>query len=117
VEKIATNDLVELVSKTQFLWLGRQDNVINSGGIKLIPEQIETKLSSKIKGRFFVAGLPDDTLGEKLVLFIEGQLYELEFNVYDDLDKYEKPKEVIFVQKFPETETGKVKRNEVVASN
>jgi o-succinylbenzoate---CoA ligase len=116
VDKIVTNDVVDMISEKQFIWLGRQDNIINSGGIKLIPEQIETKLSNKISGRFFVAGVLDDTLGEKLVLFIEGNPYNLEDSVYDDLDKYEKPKEVRFVTKFPETETGKVKRNEVVAS-
>lgn len=117
VDKIITNDLVEMVSNNQFVWLGRQDNIINSGGIKLIPEQIETKLSSKLKGRFFVAGIPDDTLGEKLVLFIEGNKYEIAPSLYDELDKYEKPKEVFFIAKFLETETGKVKRNEIVTSN
>jgi o-succinylbenzoate---CoA ligase len=116
VDRIVTNDVVDMISETQFVWLGRQDNIINSGGIKLIPEQIETKLSYKISGRFFVAGVEDDKLGEKLVLFIEGSPYELEPTIYDDLDKYEKPKEVKFISKFPETETGKVKRNEVIAS-
>ena len=116
VDKIVTNDVVEIVSDNEFIWLGRQDNIINSGGIKLIPEQIENKLSIKLKGRFFVAGLPDDTLGEKLVLFIEGDEYNLDSSTFDDLDKYEKPKEIKFIANFPETETGKVKRNEIVAS-
>ncbi|WP_309609438.1 AMP-binding protein [Flavobacterium sp.] len=116
VNKIVTNDVVEMVSDNQFIWLGRQDNIINSGGIKLIPEQIENKLSTKLKGRFFVAGVADDTLGEKLVLFIEGDQYTLDSNIFDDLDKYEKPKEVKFIANFPETETGKVKRTEIVAS-
>ena len=52
--KIITNDLVEIISKNQFRWLGRVDHIINSGGIKLIPEQIEEKLSKIIKQRFFV---------------------------------------------------------------
>lgn len=116
VERIVTNDVVEIVSSNQFIWLGRQDNIVNSGGIKLIPEMIEAKLSTKIKGRFFVAGVPDDTLGEKLVLFIEGENYELDVTTFDVLDKYEKPKEVKFIAIFPETETGKVKRSEIVAS-
>ncbi|MEM0578826.1 O-succinylbenzoic acid--CoA ligase, partial [Flavobacterium sp. N6] len=45
-EPIVTYDIVELVSDTQFVWLGRFDNVIYSGGIKLIPEKIEEKLST-----------------------------------------------------------------------
>ncbi|MEX0361925.1 MAG: AMP-binding protein, partial [Allomuricauda sp.] len=72
-EPVVTNDLVELINETQFLWLGRYDSIINSGGVKLIPEQIEKKLASLIPSRFFVAGIPDKTLGQKLVLVIEGE--------------------------------------------
>src|SRR5690606_7036474 len=67
-EKIVTNDLVELKSQTEFVWLGRIDNVVNSGGIKLFPEKIEEKLNDKIPHRFFVGGIPDSILGEKLIL-------------------------------------------------
>lgn len=116
VENIATNDIVELVARNQFIWLGRQDNIINSGGIKLIPEQIEAKLSEKLTSRFFVAGIPDEKLGEKLLLFIEGAPFELDASIFDSLDKYEKPKEIKFIPHFAETETGKIKRNEVVSS-
>ena len=116
VQNMVTNDVVNIISDQQFIWLGRLDNVINSGGIKLIPEQIETKLSAKMNRRFFVAGLPDEKLGEKLVLFIEGDSMVLENAVYENLDKFEKPKEVIFIPKFLETETGKVKRSEIVNS-
>ena len=49
-ELIITNDLVELISETEFKWLGRFDSIINSGGIKLIPEQIEGKFSKIISG-------------------------------------------------------------------
>jgi O-succinylbenzoic acid--CoA ligase len=116
VKNIVTNDIIELVSDNQFIWLGREDNVINSGGIKLFPEQIEAKLSEKITNRFFVAGFPDEKLGEQLVLFIEGNPYEIESSFFDDLDKYEKPKQIKFIPHFIETETGKIKRSEVVAS-
>ena len=73
-KQIVTNDLVKIISETEFEWLGRYDTIINSGGIKLIPEKIEEKLSAIIKGRFFVAGIPDENLGEKLVLIIEGNV-------------------------------------------
>jgi o-succinylbenzoate---CoA ligase len=111
---IITNDLVELVNENQFQFIGRIDNVVNSGGIKLIPEQIEAKLSSKIDNRFFVAGKPDNELGEKLVLVIEGEKQAIDPIIFDDLDKYEKPKEIIFIPKFKETRTGKIMRNETL---
>ncbi|WP_293895443.1 AMP-binding protein [Flavobacterium sp.] len=111
-EVIITNDIVELVNENQFIFLGRMDNVINSGGIKLIPEQIEEKLASKIHQRFFIASKSDNELGEKVVLVIEGEKQELDDSIYEALDKYEKPKELVFVPKFKETTTGKILRKE-----
>jgi O-succinylbenzoic acid--CoA ligase len=109
---IVTNDVVELLSETQFLLLGRIDNVINSGGVKLFPEQIEAKLSDKIKQRFFVIGIPDEKLGEQVLIVIEGKPAVFDDSVFDALDIYEKPKTIRFVTKFIETESGKVKRKE-----
>jgi O-succinylbenzoic acid--CoA ligase len=111
---IVTNDLVSVKDAHHFVWLGRHDNVINSGGVKLYPEQIEEKLSPFIKRRFFVYGLPDDTLGERLILIIEGEQREITDDCYVALDKYEKPKEVVFLPKFSETGTGKIQRAETL---
>ncbi len=111
---VVTNDLVDIINDTHFVWLGRFDNVINSGGIKLYPEQIEEKLSHNIQPRYFVYGLPDDTLGERLVLVIEGESFTLGEVVFEGLDKYEKPKEVLFVTEFIETGSGKIQRAETL---
>ena len=113
-EVIITNDIVELLDENQFIFLGRMDNIINSGGIKLIPEQIEKKLVGKISQRFFIASKPDDELGEKVVLVIESDKHELDVSIYESLDKYEKPKEIIFIPKFLDTVTGKIMRNETL---
>ena len=109
---IVTSDIVELVDENKFIFIGRIDNVINSGGVKLIPEQIENKLASKISQRFFIASKPDAEYGEKVVLVIEGEKQVLEDTIYEDLDKYEKPKEVLFIPKFKETASGKIMRKE-----
>lgn len=109
---IITNDIVKLISEKQFVWIGRIDNIINSGGIKLSPEKIEEKLSTLIPRRYFVHGVPDLVLGEKLVLYIEGEPLEIEDSVFSVLDKYEKPKEIVFIPKFKQTATGKIKRKE-----
>jgi O-succinylbenzoic acid--CoA ligase len=113
-KEIVTNDIVKLISDTQFVWKGRIDNVINSGGIKLMPEQIEDKLSTLIPRRYFVFGQPDDTLGEKVVLYVEGEPIVIEETVFSVLDKFEKPKEIIFIPKFKETATGKIMRKESI---
>ncbi|MGK4566612.1 AMP-binding protein [Flavobacterium sp. 3HN19-14] len=111
-ELIVTNDIVELVSDTEFIWSGRIDNIINSGGIKSSSEQIEAKLAKLIDRRYFVAGIADADLGEKLVLVIEGESYTLPENLFESLDKYEKPKDVIFIPRFKETGNGKVIRKD-----
>ena len=123
-ELVVTNDVVQLISDTQFEWLGRYDNVINSGGIKLHPEKIEVKLSEIILNRFFVTGIKDEKLGEKLILIIEQKdkgienviSSEVEKSLYDKiknldvLSKFEIPKEIHFINQFVETETGKIQR-------
>jgi O-succinylbenzoic acid--CoA ligase len=109
-----TNDVVEIISDTEFNWLGRYDNVINSGGIKLHPEEIEKKLSQVISQRFFVTGIADEILGEKLVLVIEGEPYHLFLDNTENLSKYETPKDICFVTQFVETETKKIQRNKTL---
>ncbi|MDX6184027.1 AMP-binding protein [Flavobacterium sp. Fl-77] len=109
-DPIVTNDLVELINDRQFVFIGRIDNVINSGGVKLIPEQIEAKLTGKINARFFVTGVLDIALGEKLILVIEGEKQEFASDFFNFLGKFEKPKEIVFVPKFKETGNGKMLR-------
>ena len=113
-EKIVANDLVDLISDSQFVWKGRFDNVINSGGIKLIPEQIEGKLATLIPRHFFVYGQADEFLGEKLVLYVEGEPMKIDDAIFEALDKYEKPKEIVFIPEFKLTATGKIIRDQSV---
>ncbi|MEM9051003.1 MAG: AMP-binding protein [Bacteroidota bacterium] len=111
--KLVTNDLVSL-EKNGFRWLGRIDNLINSGGIKIFPEEIEELLNSQITSNFFVAGIPDQKFGQIVSLFIEGQ-EEFDLNKIEFESPYHKPKRVIHVKKFTYTESGKIKRQETVA--
>ncbi len=116
-EIIITNDLVEIISENQFKWLGRYDHIINSAGIKLIPEQIEQKLSKIVKQRFFVAGNPDDVLGEKLILIVEGEIQEdlaSQISKLKTLSKYEVPKNIYSIELFAETETKKIQRQKTL---
>ena len=109
-EQIVTNDIVKIHSDTEFEWLGRFDNVINTGGIKVFPEVIEEKLQDKIPEQFFITSQEDDTLGEKVVMLIEGNTRALDPSLFEDLEKFEKPKEVFFVEHFIETASGKIHR-------
>lgn len=111
---IITNDIVKLISDKQFIWEGRIDNVINSGGVKLMPEQIEYKLSTLIPRRYFIFGQPDEDFGEKVVLYVEGEPMVIEDSVFDVLNTFEIPKEILFIPKFKETATGKIMRKESI---
>ncbi|WP_264558535.1 AMP-binding protein [Flavobacterium sp. N2270] len=108
---IITNDLVELISDKKFIWKGRFDNIINSGGIKFSPEEIEFKLQEKIKNRFFIGSQEDKKLGQKVILVIESDIdLNLSANIFEHLSKYETPKNVYYIDKFIETSTNKINR-------
>jgi O-succinylbenzoic acid--CoA ligase len=109
-ENIITNDVIELISKSEFNWKGRLDHVINSGGVKLHPEEIEQKLSNTIYSRFFVAGILDEILGEKCILVIEGENYPITKKHFSMLSRFEIPKTIFFIPKFIETGSGKIQR-------
>ncbi|MCH4552619.1 AMP-binding protein [Aestuariibaculum lutulentum] len=115
-EKIITNDIVKIHSKSEFEWLGRFDNVINSGGVKLFPEQIEAKLQNKIKDRFFIASEPNEVLGEQLILVVESETNDLNSEVFSELDKFETPKAVYALKEFVETSSGKIQRKKTLQS-
>ncbi len=105
---VTTNDIIELESENSFRWLGRHDYVINSGGIKIIPEVVESKLSSVIPNRrFFIDGIPDESLGKKVVLVVEGDKFDISLDV---LDKFEKPRKIVFIKKFEVTNSDKIHR-------
>jgi o-succinylbenzoate---CoA ligase len=109
-ELIVTNDIIDLVSDNKFIWKGRKDNIINSGGVKIVPEVVEAKLSGKVKGKFIITSKPDEILGEKVILLIQGNSYVIDESIFEDLDKFEKPKAIEFIDKFEETATGKIIR-------
>jgi O-succinylbenzoic acid--CoA ligase len=111
-----TNDLVRLLDGTRFEWLGRADHVINSGGVKISPERLEARLAPLISRRFFVAAEPDERLGQRVVLVVEGEPWGEEerarFTAHAArlLDPYERPRSLRFLPVFRETSSGKVLR-------
>ncbi|MDZ4203258.1 MAG: AMP-binding protein [Bacteroidales bacterium] len=115
--EIITNDLVEHINPQQFRWLGRADHVINTGGIKVSPEEVEQKLENLISQRFIIIGLPDENFSQKVVLVIEGapidDVQALMTQIETRLKPYEKPREIRFMEQFPETSAGKLKRADI----
>ena len=92
-------------SDHQFDWIGRWDNVINSGGIKVVPEMLEEKIAHLISANFFIGSLPDSTLTNKIVLFIEGKeslpLRQTLIDCFPRIyEKYKIPKDILFIDQF-----------------
>ena len=117
INELITNDCVNLLDGKSFHWLGRKDFVINSGGIKLHPEKIEKKIASLFNETpFFIAGIKDDMLGEKLVLVIEESAKNIFLNINFQayLSAYEIPKQTFFVDKISRNSNGKIDRRKTL---
>lgn len=67
---LTTTDVVKVQSKTSFQWLGRKDAVINSGGIKIHPAQVEKEMAHLIHEPFRAYGEPHIIWGSQVVLRI-----------------------------------------------
>lgn len=112
---LETNDMIEWKDARHFNWLGRLDYVINSGGLKIHPEEIENKLADCITLPYFSIGVPDDQLGEKHVVCIEGYAAVNKSVLAKVLIKNELPKEIYFFKKFDYTHSGKVDKQMTIA--
>lgn len=122
-EILQTNDLVELKNEKQFRFLGRIDNVINSGGAKIFPEELEHFVKKQLQNfdripELVFLGIPDRALGRKLVLAIESQedeslksiIWSIEFQ-----KSFQKPKDIFFIEKIPRTPNGKIDRLQLIS--
>jgi o-succinylbenzoate---CoA ligase len=123
---IVTNDVAELINATKFRWLGRVDFVINTGGVKVIPEKIENSMSELVarlgdNRRFIVYGFPHETLGQQVTLIMEGNplTSSKEISLLEEvrsvLPRFEMPRRVLYVSRFIETKNGKIDRKSTAA--
>jgi O-succinylbenzoic acid--CoA ligase len=101
-----------LKDASHFEWIGRADFIINSGGVKLNPESIEAKLAEVIFVPFFVSSLPDDLLGNKLVLVLEStEATIITKKAFESiLSRFEIPKLLTILPTFERTNSGKINR-------
>lgn len=125
-EPVVTNDLVEIVGDGRFVWLGRWDRVINSGGVKVHPEKIERALERifdelDFSHRFFIAAIPDEKFSSRVVLIVEGVqnssevLIQALTKLKGLLTPFEFPKEVYTISQFKMTPTQKIDQRQTLA--
>jgi O-succinylbenzoic acid--CoA ligase len=111
---LQTNDVVELDGVFAFQWKGRFDEVINSGGIKIFPAELEIEAERVTGYPCLVFGVKHDKLGEAVHMLVEApakkQKAILE-KLKTGLDKFQKPRKIDFVEKFERSELQKVRKN------
>lgn len=119
-EKITTNDLVDLIDDKRFMWKGRIDQVINTGGIIINIDDLESRIRNvfsvnNINNIFFIAGIEDVKLGEKVILVFETRNKVIEEErilglLRQHLSRYEIPKKIYTMENFFLLDTGKIDR-------
>lgn len=115
--RLVTNDLAEILADGSFRILGRLDNVINTGGIKVQIETAETLLRDIINAPIAVTSVPDEKTAEKVVLLVAGSFDEkgLMEAAKAKLPRYWNPKVIVRVDEIPETGSGKPDRRAIRA--
>ena len=113
---IVTNDIVELVDSHCFKWLGRYDNVINSGGIKIAAEQLEEEIAPFISCPFYITSMPDDKWGEVPVAVAQCDEEDCDAvlkRLVSNIDHRRCPKKIIAVTHLEYTANGKIIRKKL----
>ena len=115
-DMIVTTDLVNLDKEGGFSWIGRMDNVINTGGVKVIPELVENLLKPSLACECLIARQPDVELGERVILILESETKpsNVEEIVNKYLSKYQQPKAIYLLPQFIRTQTLKIQRKATV---
>ena len=121
--ELRTNDIVKIESSTSFDWIGRIDFTVNTGGIKVQIEKLEKLIAHKISLPFFIWKQPHLSLGEEIILIIEGEI-ETEWLTklfYDFLPRYHRPKKIGSTHLISRTPSDKIRRQptfeQVIATN
>ena len=111
---LETNDVVDIIDVQQFFWKGRLDHVVNSGGIKIHPEQLEQRCAAAGFENVVFIGAPHATLGTQLIAVVQQSQPNLR-QLFEKWHPYEKPKEIVVLKNWPLTDSGKLKRQAMQA--
>ena len=120
-QRLVTNDCAELhPDGRRFRIIGRKDNVINSGGIKIHAEEVEQMLRPHLSMPFIITKATDPKFGEVVALVYEEGLscgQSIQSICQSVLPKYWQPRRYLPVEQILITETGKPRRDISLYSN
>lgn len=111
-ETLYTNDIAEIRADGSFRVLGRKDNVINSGGVKIQIEEVERVLHPYMSANFAVTSVPHPKLGEAAALLIESgtDAEHIRQVIESRLPRFQRPLHIFRVEAIPQTGNGKTDR-------
>ena len=115
VGRVVTNDIVELTDSRHFRWRGRFDNVINTGAIKVYPEELEKMIAEILHPayEFCIVGIPDDKWGQTVAIVAETDALSLARDcerLRERLPHHMLPRRQYAVKALTRTANGKIKR-------
>ena len=118
-QTLVTNDIADLQTfKTdeneafvRFRIIGRKDNVIDSGGVKIQIEELERTLKPHLSGDFAITSITDEKFGEAVVLLTTLTGTTIVDTICKKiLPKFWQPRHIFHTNNIPQTETGKPAR-------
>lgn len=122
---VLTTDLAKMHPDGSFEIIGRKDDMINTGGIKVLPQEIEKAIQDFINPyveAFYISSVPDIVWTSRLILvavpkagsdptelhkFLSKIIQEIPFDI---IEKKKLPKEVRIIEELPRTQSGKLNR-------
>lgn len=113
-----SGDLGEIAADGRLNILGRVDALINSGGEKVNPAEVEAVLGPLLGSRhFLVVGVPDAKWGNRVVLAhadeIDVDLDQMWKRISGKLARFKWPKNAVSVEPWPINAMGKVDRKQI----
>ena len=114
---LASGDLFRSDEEGYLYFVGRRDDLIKSGGEKVVPREIEDVLHAAPGVReAAVVGIPDRLLGQAVHAHVSPQagaeLDEAALRAYcaEHLEDYKVPRRIVIHEELPRTSNGKIDR-------
>ena len=118
---MASGDLGYLDESGRLFVVGRDDEMIVSGGENVYPIEVEKTLSTHPDvAEASVLGVEDEKYGQRLVGFVvlqpgaSAQPESLKQHVRDHLANYKVPRDITIIDELPRSNTGKILRRELL---
>jgi O-succinylbenzoic acid--CoA ligase len=112
--QVSLNDALHFYGENEFEVLGRLDDVINSGGLKIHPLLVEEVLAHWSSLPFYITQSPDNKWGKAVTLVVlKSDILEwksLNLKLIFENHPNWRPRKIVLVQKMDRNENGKIVR-------